>query len=63
MTALDRPAGCKARLWSDEWVCTACRLRWDMHDTEPPACNPEKHNSARVRLMPGRNPNPKIWRP
>ena len=33
----DRP-GCLAQQHSDEMVCNACRLRWDVHDTEAPEC-------------------------
>jgi len=29
---------CRARQYSDEMHCAACRLRWDTNDPEPPAC-------------------------
>jgi hypothetical protein len=56
--------GCSARQFSDEMVCTTCRLRWDVNDPEPPACNPEQKSSARVTILrrAGKLPNPSIWR-
>lgn len=29
---------CKAMQMSDQKVCRACNLVWDMNDPEPPAC-------------------------
>lgn len=31
---------CKAYQQSDEMVCVACGLRWDVNDPEPPKCQP-----------------------
>lgn len=31
---------CKARQHSDQMICEACGLQWDVNDPDPPECNP-----------------------
>ena len=30
---------CQARQYSDQMMCGACGLTWDMNDPDPPICN------------------------
>ena len=39
---------CEARQYCDEMVCYACSLRWDVHDDEPPECNPKTGQGVKV---------------
>lgn len=34
---MQRP-DCKARVAGQEYICTACGLRWDLNDDDPPMC-------------------------
>lgn len=52
---------CKARQHSDQMVCHACGLVWDMNDPDPPTCGnqpalfPNEQGSA-PQIMPGKLP-------
>lgn len=40
---------CQARQYSDQMLCAACGLAWDMNDPEPPECHKNiKRAIARV---------------
>lgn len=38
---------CKARQYSDQMLCDACGLAWDVNDPEPPRCLSEKQQRAK----------------
>jgi hypothetical protein len=47
---------CKARQYSDQMMCSACGLQWDVTDPEPPAClTPKAPPSSELELS-GRRP-------
>lgn len=33
---------CKGRQYSDQMICGACGLQWDINDPEPPECDPNQ---------------------
>ena len=39
---------CKARQHSDQMICDACGLQWDVNDIDPPECNPVKYNARKA---------------
>ena len=43
---------CQARQYSDEMHCARCRLRWDVNDPSPPACQPHVLTVPSVPLAP-----------
>ncbi len=38
---MSNPA-CTARQHSDQMICEACGLQWDVNDPEPPKCAPDQ---------------------
>lgn len=50
------PHACKAIQYSDQMVCHACGLYWDVNDPEPPACQHKRGKKwpEVVEVMPKR---------
>lgn len=46
MQAAKKDRTCQARQYSDQMICGACGLQWDVNDTEPPEC-PKTGTEAR----------------
>ncbi len=39
---------CKAKRYSDQMICDACGLQWDINDIDPPECNPVKISARKA---------------
>lgn len=46
------PHVCKAVQYSDQMVCHACGLYWDVNDPESPACQKGKRKAAPIVVEP-----------
>lgn len=46
-----RPHACQARQYSDQMVCAACGLAWDMNDPEPPACKDIDRRTRKAQVV------------
>jgi len=44
--------GCKARQYSDQTRCLACKLVWDTNDPEPPPCGEEDKDKKDAPKIP-----------
>lgn len=47
---------CKAMRMSDQMVCRACNLVWDVNDPEPPECKAEQE-AGTVAVIVGNRPS------
>lgn len=48
---------CKAKQYSDQYVCDQCGLVWDMNDPEPPRClSVHEKEMAKMRKIMADNP-------
>lgn len=59
------PHACKAVQYSDQMVCHACGLYWDVNDPDPPACQRGKRKAApiTVEVKPPRLHFPEVLPP
>lgn len=45
---MSKPHKCLARRYSDQMICEACGLIWDVNDSEPPTCHKSERRTVRV---------------
>jgi hypothetical protein len=42
---------CFARQYSDQMICSACGLIWDLNDPEPPACGKIDKRTKKIKKL------------